>query len=116
MPTLDLVNFNLSDADLDTVFNAGIELGIGAVKLSEIVAFLNQTYCRSIGAEYKYVRTPEVLSWIEKKMESVRNTPNFSIEEKTRILTKLNEAVCFENFWVQNSLDKKDSLWKVLRH
>ena len=107
LPTLDLVNFNLSDADLDTVFNAGIELGIGAVKLSEIVAFLNQTYCRSIGAEYKYVRTPEVLSWIEKKMESVRNTPNFSIEEKTRILTKLNEAVCFENFLGTKFLGQK---------
>lgn len=40
-------------------------------------------------------------------MESVRNTPNFSIEEKTRILTKLNEAVCFENFLGTKFLGQK---------
>lgn len=107
LPTLDLENFKLSAADLDTVFNSGVEIGIGAAKLSDIVAFLKQTYCRSIGAEYKYVRTPEVLSWIEHKMESVRNTPNFSIEEKRRILKKLNEAVSFENFLGTKFLGQK---------
>nr|WP_121270734.1 2-oxoglutarate dehydrogenase E1 component [Pedobacter schmidteae] len=107
LPTLDLENFGLSQADLDTVFNASVELGIGAAKLSDIVAFLKQTYCRSIGAEYKYVRTPEILSWIEHKMESVRNTPNFSIEEKKRILKKLNEAVSFENFLGTKFLGQK---------
>lgn len=107
LPTLDLENFGLAKSDLDTVFNASVELGIGAAKLSDIVAFLKQTYCRSIGAEYKYVRTPEVLSWIEKKMESVRNTPSFSIDEKKRMLTKLNEAVSFENFLGTKFLGQK---------
>jgi 2-oxoglutarate dehydrogenase E1 component len=107
LPTLDLENFGLAKSDLDTVFNASVELGIGAAKLSDIVAFLKQTYCHSIGAEYKYVRTPEVLSWIEHKMESVRNTPNFSIDEKKRILTKLNEAVSFENFLGTKFLGQK---------
>jgi 2-oxoglutarate dehydrogenase E1 component len=107
LPTLVIENFGLAASDLDTVFNAGIEIGIGAAKLSEIVAFLKQTYCRSIGAEYKYVRTPEVLNWIEDKMESVRNTPNFSIDEKRRILKKLNEAVSFENFLGTKFLGQK---------
>ncbi|WP_158798301.1 2-oxoglutarate dehydrogenase E1 component [Pedobacter sp. L105] len=107
LPTLDIENFGLSAADLDTVFNSGVELGIGAAKLSDIVAFLTKTYCRSIGAEYKFVRTPEVLSWIENKMESVQNTPNFSIEEKRRILKKLNEAVSFENFLGTKFLGQK---------
>ncbi|WEK18809.1 MAG: 2-oxoglutarate dehydrogenase E1 component [Candidatus Pedobacter colombiensis] len=107
LPTLDIENFGLAKSDLDTVFNASVELGIGAAKLSDIIAFLKQTYCRSIGAEYKYVRTPEVLSWIEHKMESVRNTPSFSIDEKKRILTKLNEAVSFENFLGTKFLGQK---------
>jgi 2-oxoglutarate dehydrogenase E1 component len=107
LPTLDIENFGLTSADLDTVFNSGIEIGIGAAKLSDIVAFLKQTYCKSIGAEYKYVRTPEVLRWIEGKMESVRNTPNFSIDEKRRILKKLNEAVSFENFLGTKFLGQK---------
>jgi len=107
LPTLDIENFGLSAADLDTVFNSSVELGIGAAKLSDIVAFLQKTYCRSIGAEYKFVRTPEVLSWIENKMESVQNTPNFSIDEKRRILKKLNEAVSFENFLGTKFLGQK---------
>jgi len=107
LPTLDIENFGLSKTDLDVVFNSGIEIGIGAAKLSDIIAFLKQTYCRSIGAEYKYVRTPEVLRWIEGKMESVRNTPNFSIDEKRRILKKLNEAVSFENFLGTKFLGQK---------
>ncbi|MGY4385338.1 2-oxoglutarate dehydrogenase E1 component [Pedobacter sp. UYP24] len=107
LPTLDLENFALGQSDLDTVFNSGIEIGIGAAPLKDIVAFLKQTYCKSIGAEYKYVRTPEILHWIENKMESVRNTPNFSIEEKRRILKKLNEAVSFENFLGTKFLGQK---------
>lgn len=107
LPTLDIDNFGLSAADLDTVFNSGIEIGIGPAKLSDIVAFLKQTYCRSIGAEYKYIRTPEVLKWIEEKMESARNTPDFSIEEKRRMLKKLNEAVSFENFLGTKFLGQK---------
>ena len=106
-PTLELSNFNLSDTDLETVFNSGIELGIGAAKLKDIVAFLEKTYCGSIGAEYKYLRTPEVLSWLENKMESVHNTPSFSIDEKKRILNKLNEAVSFENFLGTKFLGQK---------
>ena len=79
LPTLDLSNFGLSDADLETVFNSGVEIGIGAAKLKDIVAFLKQTYTSSIGAEYKFLRTPDVLNWIQQKMESARNTPSFSI-------------------------------------
>jgi len=107
LPTLDIENFGLAATDLDTVFNSGIELGIDAAKLSDIITFLQNTYCKSIGAEYKFVRTPEVLSWIEKKMESVQNTPNFSLDEKRRILKKLNEAVSFENFLGTKFLGQK---------
>ena len=106
-PTLALENFGLAPADLTTVFNSSIELGIGPAKLSDIVAFLEQTYCGSIGAEYKFVRTPEVLKWIESKMETERNTPKFSMDEKKRILTKLNEAVIFESFLGTKFLGQK---------
>jgi 2-oxoglutarate dehydrogenase E1 component len=107
-PTLAIENFGLAQTDLATVFNAAIETGIGTpAKLSDIIAFLEQTYCVSIGAEYKYIRTPEILHWIESKMESERNTPKFSIEEKKRILTKLNEAVSFESFLGTKFLGQK---------
>jgi len=97
-PTLELKNFGLDDSDLETVFHAGSLIGIGDAKLKDIVAHLQATYCESVGAEYKYIRTPEVVDWLERKMESSRNSRQFSIEEKRHILEKLNEAVAFENF------------------
>ncbi|MFI5149333.1 MAG: 2-oxoglutarate dehydrogenase E1 component [Bacteroidia bacterium] len=97
-PTLDLENFGLNASELDTVFHAGTEIGIGPAKLSAIIAHLEQTYCQSIGSEFMYIRTPDVLNWLQQKMESSRNTPSYSVEEKQEILDKLSQAVFFENF------------------
>jgi 2-oxoglutarate dehydrogenase E1 component len=97
-PTLDIENFGLEKNDLEIIFHAGSLIGIGNAKLKDILAHLKQTYCASIGVEYMYMRKPEVLEWLQKRMEKSRNTPDFSIDEKKNILRKLNEAVVFENF------------------
>ncbi len=97
-PTLDLENYGLAEADLDTVFSAGNEVGIGPAKLRDILTLLKQTYCQSIGAEFMFIRDPEKVRWLQQRMETVRNTPDFSIDQKKAILEKLNEAVVFERF------------------
>lgn len=97
-PTLSLENFGLSPSDLDTVFNAGVEVGLGPATLRNIINLLEDTYCQSIGAEFVYIRTPEKIEWLQKRMEGSRNMPQFQIDEKRRILEKLNQAVVFENF------------------
>jgi 2-oxoglutarate dehydrogenase E1 component len=97
-PTLAIENFALDAKDLEETFQAGNIIGIGAAKLKDIVAHMEQTYCQSIGAEYMYIRTPEVIQWLQEKMEAGKNTPKFSIDDKKVILNKLNQAVVFENF------------------
>lgn len=97
-PTLSIENFGLEPKDLDATFNAGVEVGLGAAKLKDIIALLEQTYCGSIGAEYRYVREPKALKWLQEKMENSRNTPNLNIEQKRHILSKINQATVFENF------------------
>lgn len=97
-PTLDKENFGLTDADLDAIFRAGNEIGLGNATLRAIIEHLDQTYCQSVGAEYKYIRHPEVIKWFEQKMESSRNRHDFSPDEKRKILHKLNHATAFENF------------------
>lgn len=97
-PTLEIQNFGLTREDLETVFQAGSEIGIGPAKLKDIIAHLEQTYCQSIGAEYRYLREPATVKWLQTKMESGKNTPEFSIEKKKHLLHKLNQAVVFENF------------------
>jgi 2-oxoglutarate dehydrogenase E1 component len=106
-PGKELETFGLSDADLDTVFNAGVEVGLGPAKLRDIRDMLEQTYCQSIGAEYRYIRNPIKIKWFEDRMESKRNTPSFSIEQKLNMLDKLNHAVIFENFLGTKFLGQK---------
>ena len=97
-PTLEIENFGLSQSDLDTVFNAGEILSIGAQTLREIRKHLEDIYCDSIGIEYMYIRDPERIQWIQNKLNQNDNQPRFSPEEKKQLLKKLNEAVSFESF------------------
>ncbi|WP_372751261.1 2-oxoglutarate dehydrogenase E1 component [Labilibaculum sp.] len=97
-PTLDIENFNLTESDLESIFHAGTEIGLGAVKLKDIVSHLQETYCKSIGAEYVFVRHPQMLKWLQKKMEETKNTPNFTKEQRKHIYYHLKLAVGFENY------------------
>jgi 2-oxoglutarate dehydrogenase E1 component len=97
-PNLDLSNFNLSEADLDTPFHAGSEVGLGTAKLRDIIAHLQQTYCGPIGVEYRFIRIPEIINWMQQRMEPTKNTPHFSPAEKKYILKKLGQATTFESY------------------
>jgi 2-oxoglutarate dehydrogenase E1 component len=97
-PTLALENFGLSAADLSTVFDAAKVLGHQPSALKDIVYHLENVYCQSIGVEYMYIRKPEVIEWIQNRLNINDNLPNFSSDQKKHILNKLNEAVSFENF------------------
>jgi len=52
LPRLELEDFNLSEADLDTVFEAGTEVFGKPATLREIVDALKTIYTREIGFEY----------------------------------------------------------------
>ncbi len=97
-PTLDIENFGLSNDDLNKVFQAGNEIGIGPAPLSNIIGHLEQTYCQSIGVEYAFIRNEEIFQWLRTRMESRRNEPKYSKAFKMTILRKLSEAVFFEKF------------------
>lgn len=106
-PGKELDTFGLSEADMDTVFNAGVEVGLGPAKLKDIRQLIEDTYCRSIGAEFRYIRNPEKIKFLQEKMEAERNAPSFTIDTKKRILKKLNEAVIFESFLGTKFLGQK---------
>lgn len=97
-PTLDIENFGLEKGDLETVFQAGNEIGIGPAKLKDIVGHLEATYCRSVGVEYVYMRHPELVQWLKVRMESTRNSQEFTPENRKHIFYHLKLAVGFENF------------------
>ncbi len=97
-PTLAIENFGLTQSDLNTVFDAAKMVNMKPSTLADIIKHLENVYCQSIGVEYMYIREPEKLDWIKNRLDINDNLPNFSGDQKKHILSKLNEAVSFENF------------------
>ena len=106
-PRLGLADYALSDADLDTVFQAGVFLGIGPATLRQIQDALHKIYAGTIGFEYSYIREVATKEWLRNKIEKEALSFNPSIEKKKHILQKLNEAVVFENFLGTKYLGQK---------
>lgn len=97
-PTLDYKNFGLEEDDLNIVFHAGKEIGIGNATLKEIIFHLETTYCESVGAEFLYMRQPELIDWLRVRMEKSKNSEFFTPEQQKHIFYHLNIAVGFESF------------------
>jgi 2-oxoglutarate dehydrogenase E1 component len=97
-PPLDLATFGLTDAELDTLFQAGVELTGAPMKLKDIVALLKETYCGKIGVEFKYIRIPKIVEWFQKRLEKDRSKKDWSREERLRIVKKMAQATSFESF------------------
>jgi 2-oxoglutarate dehydrogenase E1 component len=104
---LDHTNFGLTDADLDTEFDVASEIGMPKSSLRKIIERLKVLYLGPIGFEYNFIRNDEVRDWFSQKVEKEYFSYNPSQEEKKRILSKLNEAVVFENFLHTKFLGQK---------
>jgi 2-oxoglutarate dehydrogenase E1 component len=97
-PHIDLEDFGLTTGDLEESFAIGEEVGLPGGKLKDIIAHLRGIYCGNLGVEFTHVNDVEVRTWFQRKIESSPKDRSFTIEKKKRILSKLNEAVAFENF------------------
>ncbi|WP_077924490.1 2-oxoglutarate dehydrogenase E1 component [Spirosoma sp. 209] len=106
-PRVDLPDYALSDADLDTTFESGKLLGIGPATLRKIMESLQKIYAGNIGFEYMYIRELDVKNWLRNKIEKEALVFSPSVSEKKRILEKLNEASVFENFLATKYLGQK---------
>ena len=94
---LELSNFNLDEEDLNTEFDAGKFLNLGKTSLKNIVAHLQKSYTNHVGVEYSALNDIKKIQWLANEMENGFHQP-LAIEQKKRILQKLNEGVMFEKF------------------
>lgn len=99
-PYLALSNYNLSEDDLNTKFEMGREIGLPNASLKDIMDRLNQVYTGNIGFQYNHIEDREKRKWLREKIEGRNLSDDFglSLDDKKRILKKLNEATVFENF------------------
>ncbi len=104
---IGLEDFGLSESDLKEEFAVGEDIGLGKATLKNIIDALNKVYIGSIGFEYMHIRDPKIVDWFIDKAEKPKGNYQPSKEEKKRILSKLNEAVVFENFLHTKFLGQK---------
>ncbi|MBK6266753.1 2-oxoglutarate dehydrogenase E1 component [Marivirga sp. S37H4] len=104
---ISLEEFGLTEADLKEEFTIGSEIGIGKASLKKILDTLDKIYIGSIGFEYMHIRDPKIVDWFIDKTEKPQGNYQPAKEDKKRILSKLNEAVVFENFLHTKFLGQK---------
>lgn len=104
---ISLEEFGLKQEDLKEEFSIGKDIGLGKTSLKNIIEALDKIYIGSIGFEYMHIRDPKIVDWFTDKAESSKGDYQPKLEEKKRVLSKLNEAVVFENFLHTKFLGQK---------
>lgn len=94
---LELSDFGLTDADLETSFNAGVFAGMAGAKLKDIIAKLRKIYTSHVGIEYTYINDTQKKAWLQQRYEEIMER-QLTVEQRRRILEKLNAGVIFEKF------------------
>lgn len=97
-PELNPAYYDISDADLTRTLAPDTIPGMGALSVGEIITRLKNTYCRSIGAQFMHIDDLQVRKWLQRRMETTENRLELSRDEQLRILSKLTDAVSFEEF------------------
>ena len=91
-------SYGLLPSDFEKSFSARTILGENYKTLGEIVQQLRETYCRSIGAQFMHIDDHEVRYWLQSRMEGSGNRIDLTRQSQMRILSRLTDAVIFEEF------------------
>lgn len=97
-PELDPAYYGFVNEDLGKEFPLARLFGMPALTLQGILSTLRETYCGTIGIEFRHMQDPVQRSWIVERVEDRRHHKELSLEMKRMILTKLYAAETFETF------------------
>jgi len=99
VPDLDLAYHQLTGADLDEEFSTGnLFFSKDVMKLKDIIAGLEKTYCSSIGYEFMYLVDTQEKRWIQQRVESSQSDPQYSHETRKNLLERLTAAEGLEKY------------------
>ena len=97
-PELSPEFYGFTEADYDRHIFIDHVLGLETATLRQILSTLEDTYCGSIGVEYLHIQDPEQKSWIQQRIENIRNQTDFTDKGKQAIYERLVDAESFERF------------------
>jgi 2-oxoglutarate dehydrogenase E1 component len=98
LPELDPEYYGFTAEDMDRPFSTATIHGPDVLTLRDILNRLRNTYCRSIGVQFMHIDDLGVRQWLQDRMEGTENRITLSRQEQLRILTRLTDAVIFEQF------------------
>ncbi len=107
MPELELDFYGFTDSELDLLVNSATLPYNTPLSIREIYQRMRDTYCRSIGAQFMHIGDTAIRQWIQHRMEIAQNHTDLSRDEQIRILTRLTDAVIFEEFLRKKFLGAK---------
>jgi 2-oxoglutarate dehydrogenase E1 component len=92
--------YGFTEGDLNENFNVGSFHAFSTERatLREILEALRQTYCGHIGSEYMYISDIGQKRWIQSRLESIRGTPSYTVEQKKRILERMTASETLEKY------------------
>ena len=97
-PELNPKTYGFKDDDWDRPIFIDNVLGMESATLRQIMEIVKETYCGSIGIEFMHVQDPDKKAWIQERIESIRNTTEFTKRGKKAIYERLVGAETFEQF------------------
>ncbi len=99
IPELEPEFYGFTESDMERVFACDKSLEpSGMLPLRELIARLKSTYSRTIGVQFTHIDDIEARRWLQQRMESTQNRLELSRKEQIRILTRLTDAIMFEEF------------------
>ncbi|NOZ00378.1 MAG: 2-oxoglutarate dehydrogenase E1 component [Deltaproteobacteria bacterium] len=104
---LDPAFYDLDASHMDQVFSTRTIHPHESLTLREILDHMRNTYCRSIGVQFMHMDSLPVKTWLLERMEGSENRLELTPGEQLRILTRLTDAVIFEDFVQKKYLGAK---------
>lgn len=95
---LDPAFWGFKESDMDRRIATKAFPCDGPLTFREVLEKLRSTYCQSIGVQYMHIDDLSIRRWMQQRMEPVANRLRLARAEQLRILTRLTDAVAFEEF------------------
>ena len=95
---LDPARYGITERTLAEPVSERTLSGGDARTVGAVLQRLRNTYCRSIGVQFMHIDDGEVREWLQARMEGTENRLQLGRDEQLRILTRLTDAVIFEEF------------------
>ena len=99
IPDLDVSSYGFTPADMETEFDIGSFLGgPERMRLADLIAALQETYCRTLGAEYMYIQDTPTKRFIQERLEPIRARPTYTAVQQRHVLERLTAAETLERY------------------